>query len=154
MRGTLQQQHRQDRSLGIIPAYAGNTRRSGGSRPRPGDHPRVCGEHPQPSETTSCTSGSSPRMRGTQSEPQISVKSSRIIPAYAGNTAAVLHAVDRLRDHPRVCGEHSDSSVCVMPCSGSSPRMRGTHALLRGGRARAGIIPAYAGNTRLSRRRG
>ena len=45
MRGTPRQggHHRPDR--GIIPAYAGNTALSSGSRSLTRDHPRVCGEH-------------------------------------------------------------------------------------------------------------
>ena len=53
-----------------------------------------------------------------------------------------------LRDHPRICGEHSLDHT-VKPCVwGSSPHMRGTHLGLEHETVRPGIIPAYAGNTR------
>ena len=50
-------------------------------------------------------------------------------------------------DHPRVCGEHSCGFLHALPDAGSSPRMRGTHVFGSISDNRAGIIPAYAGNT-------
>ena len=71
-----------------------------------------------------------------------------IIPAYAGNTESDRYPFARSGDHPRVCGEHL-LVVCVFAnCWGSSPRMRGTPGIVGGSVGRAGIIPAYAGNTR------
>ena len=135
--------------IGIIPAYAGNTRlrlRCGAS---PWDHPRVCGEHQGFLDLLNEGRGSSPRMRGTPVASFATIAVTGIIPAYAGNTSqcAALRAV--LRDHPRVCGEHRSATSLAVRLTGSSPRMRGTpvdgswHALL------SGIIPAYAGNTSL-----
>ena len=51
---------------GIIPAYAGNTGLVRRGHGRSGDHPRVCGEHPLPSNEFYQSPGSSPRMRGTR----------------------------------------------------------------------------------------
>ena len=50
--------------LGIIPAYAGSTARTGVFLLPPGDHPRVCGEHRLFTLRFTTTAGSSPRMRG------------------------------------------------------------------------------------------
>ena len=73
-----------------------------------------------------------------------------IIPAYAGNTESDRYPFARSGDHPRVCGEHL-LVVCVFAnCWGSSPRMRGTQGHSRVFPAVRGIIPAYAGNTRLA----
>ena len=72
--------------LGIIPAYAGNTRGLPKKRILFRDHPRVCGEHLPDTLTTSKPEGSSPRMRGTQ----------RMV-----NDGRIGQG-----DHPRVCGEH------------------------------------------------
>ena len=36
---------------------------------------------------------------------------SRIIPAYAGSTAALLVGEPLAEDHPRVCGEHTPCAV-------------------------------------------
>ena len=53
-------------AMRIIPAYAGNAR-SRTTTPRSStDHPRVCGERSHSKEDPTITSGSSPRMRGTQ----------------------------------------------------------------------------------------
>ena len=91
--------------------------------------------------------GSSPRMRGT---PKCHVTVNRrvgIIPAYAGNTSPLMRRSVGLRDHPRVCGEHTTMATWFMPAPGSSPRMRGTPADgVKDGQI-YGIIPAYAGNT-------
>ena len=70
-----------------------------------------------------------------------------IIPAYAGSTTRRVGAWRGGRDHPRICGEHND---CDFPCRdtvGSSPHMRGAHALASGLSTGKGIIPAYAGST-------
>ena len=166
MRGTPERHHVAPRQGGIIPAYAGNTRRSSNAPSPTRDHPRVCGEHTPLVECPVTDQGSSPRMRGT---PRIGVESAAspgIIPAYAGNTGVIDLTGQRFEDHPRVCGEHSHELEHVVALQGSSPRMRGTPVLLcvcsfvgssprmRGTqtiepvheRVR-GIIPAYAGNT-------
>ena len=70
-----------------------------------------------------------------------------IIPAYAGSTIRAISVLQRLGDHPRVCGEHPSVSHGVFKAEGSSPRMRG--ALFAGFATitRIRIIPAYAGST-------
>ena len=145
-------EHRDDHDGGIIPAYAGNTVKLGawkqehkGSSPhtrgtrktwcrrREGrwDHPRIRGEH-------------SPSSRA-----QISVMG--IIPAYAGNTSPVS------AEHGIPTGSSPHTRGTPTPLRASTawawdhPRIRGEHA--RQGHAlreRVGIIPAYAGNTRMS----
>ena len=70
----------------FIPAYAGNTV---GIVIRHGCvpvHPRVCGEHFLLVAEMFVFDGSSPRMRGTHKERNNGTRSSRFIPAYAGNT--------------------------------------------------------------------
>ena len=94
--------------------------------------------------------GSSPRMRGTPPLRAYSAKHCGIIPAYAGNTALTSILGKALRDHPRVCGEHMPTGWNDASALGSSPRMRGTHPWRDYQAARAGIIPAYAGNTGLT----
>ena len=61
-RGALQS-HRQ---LGLIPARAGNTRRSGTRRHRVWAHPRSRGEHNRVTEHAQGVQGSSPLARGTR----------------------------------------------------------------------------------------
>ena len=107
LRGTRSASHKSTPFTGIIPALAGNT---------------------QPwRRAMSAHSGSSPRLRGTHHSNSLCSSAAGIIPALAGNTS---HRLCRLRpawDHPRACGEHSETHTCV-------------HWTM-------GIIPALAGNT-------
>ena len=71
----------------FIPACAGNA-----SPPRPSIststvHPRVCGERRAASPSGDPSCGSSPRVRGTPSETHSKARSTRFIPACAGNAA-------------------------------------------------------------------
>ena len=147
MRGTRCQKNAAGERHGIIPAYAGNTAitfsKSRGSR----DHPRVCGEHPDTPLNFTGVKGSSPRMRGTRWGRHKGQLEEGIIPAYAGNTSVPSGRVQKRRDHPRVCGEHSNILTVFSGKAGSSPRMRGTRTGFQSPRGIFGIIPAYAGNT-------
>ena len=88
MRGT-RRLHRLLRGRpGIIPAYAGNTVSWPRSTIQRRDHPRVCGEHLSTVAVSDATTGSSPRMRGTQIKLTEQRPRLGIIPAYAGNTFA------------------------------------------------------------------
>ena len=64
-----------------------------------------------------------------------------------GTPLLMISRLRLIRDHPRVCGEHSTSSKPPLVVSGSSPRMRGTPFTHFSRVERVGIIPAYAGNT-------
>ena len=112
---------------GIIPAYAGNTFHLLETPRAVWDHPRVCGEHTLGYHLQASLIG--------------------IIPAYAGNTFPFRLSSVTTRDHPRVCGEHYIPIIAAYNLMGSSPRMRGTHAVRVGACDVHGIIPAYAGNT-------
>ena len=132
---------------GIIPAYAGNTqghpRRRGPDR----DHPRICGEHRIRLTLPMKSPGSSPHMRGTLGNGEYFRAGTGIIPAYAGNTSETNPDGGGVRDHPRICGEHTTESWQWVVDEGSSPHMRGTRPDRRLGQRPIGIIPAYAGNT-------
>ena len=144
MRGTLPDDWRGNASVGIIPAYAGNTCRWRRRSPPGRDHPRVCGEHQHVRYILAVRLGSSPRMRGTLPSRTISSRGSSprmrgtpivdsevvyelgIIPAYAGNTIYRNATSISKRDHPRVCGEHAMlSGLCVM--FADHPRVCGEH---------------------------
>ena len=86
MRGTRPPTGDSPKSVGIIPAYAGNTYPLAGIRSYTWDHPRVCGEHRWRPYRLYPTWGSSPRMRGTLAVRQWLAITQGIIPAYAGNT--------------------------------------------------------------------
>ena len=86
-------------------------------------------------------------MRGTPNRYRIVFATPGIIPAYAGNTRGLRMMLSRVRDHPRVCGEHSVVPLALESSAGSSPRMRGTLGVGVRRNVGNGIIPAYAGNT-------
>ena len=140
--GGRQQGHR------IIPADAGNTGSCVGPSRMGGDHPRGCGEHKRCLRALRFGRGSSPRMRRTLQRDRHLLQMCGIIPADAGNTWTRSAYSNPHGDHPRGCGEHLSLAVVVVACSGSSPRMRGTHFAVRSSGISIRIIPADAGNTR------
>ena len=75
-----------------------------------------------------------------------------IIPACAGSRRLGSGTPRRTWGHPRVCGEQVALDLTDCTVSGSSPRVRGAalEKLLISGMP--GIIPAYAGSSRSSRR--
>ena len=111
------------------------------------DHPRVCGEHHLRRGCEAEGQGSSPRMRGARGTTSDRAYGAGIIPAYAGSTPLRPHQARHIRDHPRVCGEHSSAAITSRRARGSSPRMRGAHDLDSVVVLACGIIPAYAGST-------
>ena len=147
MRGTPARAAFTCSSRGLIPTYAGNTcgrsRVAGSSRA----HPHVCGEHSIALMRSRYSSGSSPRMRGTQHCFDAFAVFVGLIPTYAGNTGYTVSAAPRLRAHPHVCGEHRVYRQRRPTAPGSSPRMRGTLSPVRVLRVLRGLIPTYAGNT-------
>ena len=88
MRGTLPDYAQVDCTVGIIPAYAGNTFPTRLVLSYPWDHPRVCGEHIKSGNAVLLRGGSSPRMRGTPAVDRQTHVFTGIIPAYAGNTSS------------------------------------------------------------------
>ncbi len=133
--------------LGIIPACAGNTEAPLSRGGRPGDHPRMRGEHSLVRMARVAVRGSSPHARGTPPSRRLALGYSGIIPACAGNTRYLLLAFLPPRDHPRMRGEHEPGPPWPISWLGSSPHARGTlSGASRDDKVR-GIIPACAGNT-------
>ena len=133
---------------GIIPACAGSTM---GPRPRrrPGtDHPRMCGEHSAQMARDYKAKGSSPHVRGAPSTQPAPHVRHGIIPACAGSTISVTFSRIDVRDHPRMCGEHSSTARVSSLQMGSSPHVRGALLFADWIAAHCGIIPACAGSTR------
>ena len=90
----------------IIPAYAGSTLRNAYRLTKLEDHPRIRGEHPEPSAMARFICTSSPHTRGAPAfAVQVGVDL-RIIPAYAGSTHTSRDPCGASRDHPRIRGEH------------------------------------------------
>ena len=89
------------------------------------DHPRLRGEHTIKKGTKIREMGSSPLTRGALSRVSGSVANRGIIPAYAGSTKTSLSASWRLKDHPRLRGEHPLMRSATRLMMGSSPLTRG-----------------------------
>ena len=138
-------------ALGIIPAYAGSTKRRDGGQGRQRDHPRVCGEHAAKARRRGLVSGSSPRMRGARDNGRERLRAEGIIPAYAGSTTSCARSRTGRWDHPRVCGEHRIPHMKTFGDTGSSPRMRGARTATVDDSICQRIIPAYAGSTAVAK---
>ena len=134
---------------GIIPAYAGSTRLRPGNVEPHWDHPRIRGEHWRPSSAKRVSVGSSPHTRGARECGESNVAGAGIIPAYAGSTPDWRGSIHREKDHPRIRGEHTSGMSSSSCRGGSSPHTRGAHVEVRVLRRAGGIIPAYAGSTKV-----
>ena len=133
-------------STGIIPAHAGLTSMSRTHGEPTWDHPRACGAHFSRRLNTGIL-GSSPRMRGSLAVRALDAVNLGIIPAHAGLTNYHSESSVHHWDHPRACGAHEDGDGDCSYIEGSSPRMRGSHAIADERHGIHGIIPAHAGLT-------
>ncbi len=130
----------------FIPAHAGNRVLPRWGFIRISVHPRACGEQGCATVGDGSTSGSSPRMRGTEANQKAGFGKPRFIPAHAGNRD-LGGGFDRASAvHPRACGEQTHFQHQSNCPAGSSPRMRGTARCWRWWRRRGRFIPAHAGN--------
>ena len=136
---------------GITPAYAGKREGPKNAQSKVGDHPRVCGEKCIPLTRGHGRQGSPPRMRGKVQLGEIDLQDIWITPAYAGKSGPCPDRVPPAGDHPRVCGEKSQSTSASPRALGSPPRMRGKGVKQSNSRIRMGITPAYAGKSLLFR---
>ena len=133
---------------GITPAYAGKREGPKNAQSKVGDHPRVCGEKCIPLTRGHGRQGSPPRMRGKVQLGEIDLQDIWITPAYAGKSGPCPDRVPPAGDHPRVCGEKSQSTSASPRALGSPPRMRGKGVKQSNSRIRMGITPAYAGKSK------
>ena len=132
---------------GITPAYAGKSYAQRNFAHNSWDHPRVCGEKCIPLTRGHGRQGSPPRMRGKVQLGEIDLQDIWITPAYAGKSGPCPDRVPPAGDHPRVCGEKSQSTSASPRALGSPPRMRGKGVKQSNSRIRMGITPAYAGKS-------
>ena len=91
--------------------------------------------------------GSSPRVRGKRAVAAQVRGPEGLIPACAGKTDASVFGGGVGEAHPRVCGENIEPKIMPNPALGSSPRVRGKPARLRGATKWTRLIPACAGKT-------
>ena len=108
------------------------------------------GEHNKEAYFDEAHAGSSPLARGTRPETIQHAQACRIIPACVGNTPDWSSYPRDSGDHPRLRGEHMSLISPEMTISGSSPLARGTRLIISATVDLLRIIPACAGNTRLS----
>ena len=108
------------------------------------------GEHRSESREGQRKQGSSPHARGTLGAAGGIAGAAGIIPACAGNTTTATAALTSLGDHPRMRGEHAHHAIRFGRFTGSSPHARGTPWCSSAAPPPLGIIPACAGNTKLS----
>ena len=137
-------------SLGLIPAWAGKTPtdRTRGVRTRA--HPRVGGENISSLDVATRPAGSSPRGRGKPVYVWRTDLNAGLIPAWAGKTMRNHRRAGRTEAHPRVGGENPGIWIDGFANWGSSPRGRGKQAPEAAVVLGQGLIPAWAGKTRLS----
>ena len=132
---------------GLIPAWAGKTRRPLVRALLPPAHPRVGGENYRSVRYYQYSAGSSPRGRGKPDSHGHVAMQERLIPAWAGKTNGLAPSPGRGRAHPRVGGENFEETSLLASCPGSSPRGRGKLRLLVPVSINPRLIPAWAGKT-------
>ena len=131
----------------IIPASAGQTRVGSIIDRAPADHPRECGANADETTPDYSDVGSSPRVRGKQSQARHGTAAHRIIPASAGQTGMSPNVTVWHSDHPRECGANHLDPALFIPPQGSSPRVRGKPSPICRTECAPRIIPASAGQT-------
>ena len=130
-----------------IPACAGNTPNH---QPMPDPrtvHPRMRGEHFASAAWAKPIAGPSPHARGTRTKATCARRTSRSIPACAGNTAPAACPPAPCTVHPRMRGEHVKNELAPLQARGPSPHARGTRPAAVRDLAQPRSIPACAGNT-------
>ena len=70
-------------------------------------HPRVCGEDFEAAIQRSQKTETPPRMRGRPPDDGVGAETLGNTPAYAGKTFLSVEMENKLKKHPRVCGEDS-----------------------------------------------
>ncbi len=129
------------------PAYAGITPFSGLQPPRQQDHPRIRGDYQNVILQTHKAIGSPPHTRGLQRFCPSHSPLLGITPAYAGITQTKKLLITHTRDHPRIRGDYIFFPVKNLRRWGSPPHTRGILQEISRTADKAGITPAYAGNT-------
>ena len=138
-------------TFAFFPAWAGITNATRTHRHGDAVHPRVGGEHGAGARRRTRAAGSSPRGRGTRQRIRCTAQMGRFIPAWAGNTNGTRPSCQQHPVHPRVGGEHQSGICWLLGNAGSSPRGRGTRPARCPAERSRRFIPAWAGNTRLTR---
>ena len=110
-------------------------------------HPRACGEQSDCRTFKTSLIGSSPRLRGTETNAITNTANIWFIPAPAGNRISTPFRASSRSVHPRACGEQPRESYPDASVDGSSPRLRGTDQDAITDPRVVRFIPAPAGNS-------
>ena len=110
---------------GITPACAGTTCSIFSPCTSAWDHPRMCGVHRYSWTSGMGQLGSPPHVRGPLLPKVEKMKMVGITPACAGTTLQNHDRNAASRDHPRMCGDHSQCWTAKIISRGSPPHVRG-----------------------------
>ena len=116
---------RQIRRERLIPAGAGQTRRTTAPCPRCAAHPRRCGADRSGMLFWVASSGSSPQVRGRLGQADEIRRANGLIPAGAGQTHSTMQRSPSGPAHPRRCGADRFRLGLGLRSWGSSPQVRG-----------------------------
>ena len=108
-------------------------------------YPRACGEARSLMALLCCTTGVSPRVRGSRRKAKHALARGGCIPARAGKPVLSNSEITVLRVYPRACGEAEHLRRAILTETGVSPRVRGSHDLVDRAIDDHGCIPARAG---------
>ena len=101
----------------------------------------------------SVSSGSSPLTRGTQSNTLLINWTTGSSPLTRGTRPGGPHQAPEVPVHPRLRGELHSFETIIGARSGSSPLTRGTPVIGKKTQWPQRFIPAYAGNSKISRKK-
>ncbi len=137
---------------GTTPACAGTTRPRGVPPPGTGDHPRMRGDHTQSTRYELTGQGPPPHARGPPIRTRPRSTRDGTTPACAGTTRPRGVPPPGTGDHPRMRGDHTQSTRYELTGQGPPPHARGPLAGANLPITLLGTTPACAGTTRTSRR--
>ena len=112
------------------------------------DHPRRCGENRLFFDFAQIHKGSPPQVRGKLHPRFPDICKGRITPAGAGKTLSDVDRDGNKKDHPRRCGENTESMEEIAVSLGSPPQVRGKRILNNACGMDDRITPAGAGKTK------
>ena len=133
------------RRAGSIPARAGEPMLASYVTAGGTVYPRACGGTRSESCYSRLRRGLSLRVRGNPTRRMAGRRSSRSIPARAGEPARTARYAEWRRVYPRACGGTVSEALAVERRDGLSPRVRGNQRFVAVGRFAVRSIPARAG---------
>ena len=132
--------------VGLTPAGAGSTGRSGLKRSTKWAYPRRCGEHLRNVWTIATKPGLPPQVRGAPHRERRPRYRSGLTPAGAGSTKGRISLRSLRRAYPRRCGEHPLDQL-ARTCGGLPPQVRGAPGQRSTQQHLSRLTPAGAGST-------